>query len=194
MEGKLSCKSSKIKYFVIKIALRGISPMVWRRLRISGNTSLATLHKCIQILYGWDDVHLHQFHIYGKDYGINYAGGFCYSDNPHTVYLDDFFFEVGDKFTYEYNFFENIMHDIRIEKIQEFPKAEHTIVCLSGSGMPGATQYDVAKVKHKMLRLVVAKKGRLTEKNIVRFREKLNQVEFNKNHVNSGLASSIKTE
>ena len=184
----------KTKYYFVKIALRGISPMVWRRLRIPGNTSLAMLHYCIQIIYGWDDVHLHQFHIYGKDYGINYAGGFCYSDNPHTVYLDDFRFDVGDRFTYEYNFFENIMHDIRIEKIKESQKVDHAITCLSGSGMSGVTQYDVAKVKHKMLRLVVTKKGLLTKEDIIRFRKELNRVEFNKNRVNIKLASRIEIQ
>lgn len=31
-----------MKTYSIKIALRGISPMIWRRLRLSGNTSLAS--------------------------------------------------------------------------------------------------------------------------------------------------------
>lgn len=44
--------------------------MIWRRLQVPGNTSLAQLHHIIQISYGWDDDYLHRFHIYGKDYGI----------------------------------------------------------------------------------------------------------------------------
>ncbi|MFB5668772.1 hypothetical protein ACE41Q_25360, partial [Shigella flexneri] len=46
--------------------------MVWRRLRIAADTSLAALHFIFQIVQGWGDDHLHQFHIYGKDYGISY--------------------------------------------------------------------------------------------------------------------------
>jgi hypothetical protein len=42
--------------------------MVWRRLRIAADTSLAAPHYIIQIVQGWDDDYLHQFHIYGKDY------------------------------------------------------------------------------------------------------------------------------
>ncbi|MCL8160165.1 plasmid pRiA4b ORF-3 family protein [Enterobacter hormaechei] len=49
--------------------------MVWRRLRIAADTSLAALHFIFQIVQGWGDDHLHQFHIYGKDYGISYEGG-----------------------------------------------------------------------------------------------------------------------
>lgn len=67
--------------YFIKVVLRGVSPMIWRRLRISGNTSLAILHDIIQCVYGWDGFHLHQFHIHGKDHGINYIGAICYPDN-----------------------------------------------------------------------------------------------------------------
>ncbi|UJC63360.1 hypothetical protein J0660_25745 (plasmid) [Salmonella enterica subsp. enterica serovar Agona] len=55
-----------MKIYVIKIAVHGVSPMVWRRLRIAADTSLAALHFIFQIVQGWGDDHLHQFHIYGK--------------------------------------------------------------------------------------------------------------------------------
>ncbi len=81
--------------------------MVWRRLRIAADTSLAALHFIFQIVQGWGDDHLHQFHIYGKDYGISYEGGIGFVDNPFRVVIDDFAFDAGDRFTYEYNFFEH---------------------------------------------------------------------------------------
>jgi hypothetical protein len=178
-----------MKFYFVKVALRGVSPMVWRRLRIPGNASLAMLHQCIQIINGWDDFNLHQFHIYGKDFGINYVGGLSYSDNVHTVLLDSFNFDVGDKFTYEYNFFEHIMHDISIESILELPIIESSIVCLRGSGMPGVTKYDVMRIEHKILKKIVSKKGKLTVNDVVNFKEALNHVKFNKNQVNISLAS-----
>ena len=45
--------------YSIKIALSGISPMIWRRLRIPGSTSLADLHHIIQLAMSWDDEYLH---------------------------------------------------------------------------------------------------------------------------------------
>ena len=50
--------------------------------------------------------------------------------------IDDFEFDVGDRFTYEYNFFEHWIHDIRVEAIYE------NTVLYSGHGMPGATVAD----------------------------------------------------
>ena len=104
--------------YAIKVALRGISPMIWRRLQLSGNTSLADLHHIIQLAMGWENDYLHSFHISGKDYGIAYEGGLSFSDNPLTVILDDFGFDIGDRFTYTYNFYDHWLNDIRIEAIQ----------------------------------------------------------------------------
>lgn len=111
-----------MKVYVIKIAVRGASPMVWRRLRIAADTSLAALHFIFQIAQGWGNDYLHQFHIYGKDYGISYEGGIGFMDNPFRIVIDDFGFGAGDRFTYEYNFFEHWLHDVRIETIYEMTK------------------------------------------------------------------------
>jgi hypothetical protein len=80
-----------MKIYVIKIAVRGVSPMVSRRLRIAADTSLAALHYIIQIMQGWGDDRLHQFHIYGKDYGISYEGDIGFPDNPFRVVIDDLY-------------------------------------------------------------------------------------------------------
>ncbi|MDX2504157.1 MAG: hypothetical protein QNL62_06750 [Gammaproteobacteria bacterium] len=40
-----------MKNYSIKIALRGVSPMIWRRLRIPGSTSLADLHRHFERWY-----------------------------------------------------------------------------------------------------------------------------------------------
>jgi hypothetical protein len=130
------------KIYSLKFVLRGVSPMVWRRMQISGETSLAILHDIIQIIFGWDDEYLHQFHIYGKDYGKCYDGGLMFSDNAHKVYLNDFEFDTGDKFRYEYNFFEFWTIDIRIENIVVVPFLEKFKYKAKGNNMPGASKYD----------------------------------------------------
>ncbi|WP_387691653.1 plasmid pRiA4b ORF-3 family protein [Photorhabdus sp. RM71S] len=136
-----------MKMYTIKLAVRGVSPMVWRRLRIATDTSLAALHYIIQIVQGWDDDHLHQFHIYGKDYGISYEGGIAFPDNPYKVVIDDFAFDVGDRFAYQFNLFDNWLHDIRIETIHDNSDLK-TPFCLSGHGMPGGATWadEVDKV------------------------------------------------
>ncbi len=176
-----------MKVYVIKIAVRGVSPMVWRRLRIAVDTSLAALHFIIQIIQGWGDDHLHQFHIYGKDYGITYEGGIGFPDNPFQVVIEDFEFDVGDRFTYEYNFFEYWIHDIRIEAIYENTELK-TPFCISGHGMPGATVADEFDKTLAFLEAIVNADDETTISEIRPFADDLDAVRFNRNKINRQLS------
>jgi len=158
--------------------------MVWRRLRIAADTSLACLHYIIQITQGWEDDHLHQFHIYGKDYGIHYPGGLSYSDNAFEVKLGDFEFDVGDRFTYEFNFYEHWLHDIRIEAIETLSPRKKAPFCLSGNGMPGATEFDVYDKTVALIKAVAEADGKTTMGAIRPYVMALNQVRFNRKQVN----------
>jgi Plasmid pRiA4b ORF-3-like protein len=55
--------------YQFKVVLRGISPMIWRRLLLRSDHSIADLHYTIQIAMGWSDSHLHRFHIHATPAG-----------------------------------------------------------------------------------------------------------------------------
>jgi hypothetical protein len=42
--------------------VQGISPLIWRRLLIRSELSLASLHATLQIVFAWSDTHLHASH------------------------------------------------------------------------------------------------------------------------------------
>src|SRR4029450_618192 len=71
----------------LRIVLRGVSPLIWRRVLVRGDTSIAALHAAFQVVLGWSDEHLHRFVIHGKAYGISRIGGIGFSDDPHRVRL-----------------------------------------------------------------------------------------------------------
>ncbi len=103
-------------------------------------------------------------------------------------YIDDFEFDVGDKFTYEYNFFQHFMHDIRVEDIKDLPATKNVIFCIGGAGMPGATKQDETDIKFSLLKKIVKKKGKLSYQDISDFQEKIKRVKFIKKNVNLELA------
>ena len=177
-----------MKTYAIKIALRGVSPMIWRRLRINGSMSLADFHQVIQIVFGWDDEHLHRFHIYGKDYGIAYAGGLSFSDDAHLVFIDDFAFDVGDRFTYEYNFFESRLHDIRVEAIETRAASPMFPFCVKGNGIPGVTRYDEIERAMDLIKAIIESDESTTVGDIRYQIEALDAVRFNRKRVNRQLA------
>jgi hypothetical protein len=43
--------------------------MIWRRLLVRSDCTIADLHYTLQIAFGWSDSHLHRFHIHGKAFG-----------------------------------------------------------------------------------------------------------------------------
>jgi hypothetical protein len=115
--------------YQLRIVLEGISPLIWRRLLVPGDYSIADLHFILQIAFDWDDWNLHRFFIHGKDYGIYHSGGMSFSDDPYQVKLADFKFRRGEKFLYEYDFFNGRKHFVRIEDILSVNRKEFP-VCL----------------------------------------------------------------
>jgi hypothetical protein len=69
------------------VVVQGISPLIWRRILIRSDMSLATLHAALQIVFTWSDVHLHYFRIHGKEYGCPRVGGPHFEDDPRHVPL-----------------------------------------------------------------------------------------------------------
>lgn len=112
--------------------MRQISPMIWRRLRVRSDSTVADLHYTLQIAMGWTDSHLHRFRIHGKDYGVAHLGGFPFADDPGRVRLADFGFRPRERFFYEYDFHDLWRHEIRIEQILELDSKRNYPVCIAG--------------------------------------------------------------
>jgi hypothetical protein len=122
----------QIVVYQLKIALRGISPLIWRRLLVHADTSIADLHHILQLAMGWTDSHLHRFLIHGQEYGIAYEGGIGFADDPRRIRLADFCFRLRERFLYEYDFEDNWQHDLRAEQILEAEAGRIYPVCIGG--------------------------------------------------------------
>ncbi len=47
--------------FQLHIRLRDIEPAIWRRIQIWEDAKLPQLHRILQMLFNWEDYHLHDF-------------------------------------------------------------------------------------------------------------------------------------
>lgn len=136
-EGETMCgaaQPAKVTIYHLRVTLRDVSPLVWRRLLVRSDTTIAQLHDVLQIAMGWEDAHLQQFRIHGKAYGVYHEGGMTFADNPHTVRLADFRLRKGERFVYEYDFGDFWQHDIRLEQMGPPTTRVHYPVCTVGSG------------------------------------------------------------
>jgi hypothetical protein len=126
--------------YQLRLVLAGISPMIWRRLLVSSETTIAQFHHYIQVSFDWSGEHLHRFHIHGKDYGIAYLGGISFDDNPHAMPLSRFRLHPRESFRYEYDFIANWRVDIRLEQI--LPRDQRVLpVCVDGRAAAPGEEY-----------------------------------------------------
>lgn len=130
---------AKITY-LFKIKLRGITnPPVWRRVLVPANFTFAGFHAVIQEAFGWWNEHL-----------------YCFGDKPYSQSLyiaeedkEDWYrpdydarkFTLGElfgdggiikKFCYVYDFGDDWIHDITLEKVLD--EYSNHATCITGKG------------------------------------------------------------
>lgn len=118
--------------YQLRVVIAGISPLIWRRLLVAADTTIAELHTILQTVFGWSGEHLHRFVIHGTDYGISYAGSEGFRDDARTVRLEDLGLRLGERFSYEYNYFAAWTCDLRVEQITNTQSGRTYPYCVGG--------------------------------------------------------------
>jgi hypothetical protein len=111
-------------------SLRDIKPVVWRRVRVPADLVLGELHEVLQIAFGWDDSHLHDFEVGGLRFApLDVEDELLAIDedgSPIGAVV-----RVGAVFTYRYDFGDDWEHQIKVERIVD--RADDTaIACVGG--------------------------------------------------------------
>ena len=107
---RMTTAATPLNIYQLRIVLRGMSPLIWRRVLVHSDTTLAHLHTLLQILFAWSDEHLHSFHIHGREYGSSGA-------STRGVLLRDLCLHCGERFRYVYDFGAYWEWDIRLEAL-----------------------------------------------------------------------------
>jgi len=104
---------------VLKITLCGLRPPVWRRVQVSGDSSLRMLHLVIQAAMSWQDYHMHEFEIGERRYGEpddDPWPGDQRTYNESNVKLGALIDRGVKRFRYLYDFGDGWEHEIVVEK------------------------------------------------------------------------------
>ena len=121
----MATSTTPLSVYQLRIVLRGISPLVWRRVLVQSDMTLAYLHALLQILFAWSDEHLHNFHIHGREYGSSGA-------STRGVLLRDLGLHRGERFRYVYDFGAYWECDIRLEAMLPQTSRQMYPVCTGG--------------------------------------------------------------
>ncbi|MDQ2835572.1 MAG: plasmid pRiA4b ORF-3 family protein [Acidobacteriota bacterium] len=129
--------------------------MVLRRLLLRSDQSIADLHYAIQIAMGWNDSHLNRFHIHAKEFGVAHERGVMFNDNPAKVQLADFGFRLGERFLYEYDFYDAWEHDVRLERVLPLGSRRILPLCIGGQRLAPPEDCGGARTYYGRGRFVV---------------------------------------
>jgi hypothetical protein len=135
--------------FQLRIELKEVLPLVWRRFLVPGSISLPTLHRVIQEVMGWENCHLHVFRFGEKRFGDPDPEFPSDMRNQRGRRLREFIREEGAVFGYQYDFGDDWEHVVVIERIVIGTEVKEA-VCLAGEracppedagGPPGYMEY-----------------------------------------------------
>ena len=114
-----------------RVSLRHIAPAIWRTLRVPADVPLSVLHEVLQVAFGWQNCHLHDFQV----------GDIRFS----TVDTDDEMLAIdergapfgavaraGSKLVYVYDLGDSWEHDIVVERVDQ--RGDPAICCTGGAG------------------------------------------------------------
>ena len=113
----------------VKVWLTGISPMVWRRVLVPTNFTLRELHGVIQVVMGWEGIHLYDFHLRAARYG-----SWEVAASSPDITLAALRFRKGARFIYDYDLNIPWRHEVRIEERLESDARKTYPVCTGGDG------------------------------------------------------------
>jgi hypothetical protein len=126
-----------VEIYQIKITLRNSRPPIWRRIQVKSDTTLAKLHKILQVVMGWEDAHMHQFVIRGQRHGVpepdedHIVSRKTEDGRKHT--LSEFVSGENFRFAYNYDFGDNWEHVLVVEESIPQQEGVRYPLCLDGA-------------------------------------------------------------
>ena len=109
----------------LKISLKHIKPLIWRRVEVEDNITFYELHHVIQIVMGWWNTHLFEFTV--NDYKIGIRDDEFYKNSildATEIIVSNLIDTEKTTFYYVYDFGDNWVHEIVVEKILQKSKTK----------------------------------------------------------------------
>jgi hypothetical protein len=117
------------EFLQFKVWLLGISPMIWRRVQVPATMTLRELHGVIQVVMGWEGIHLFQFTLRARRFGSLELAA-----RSPDIPLSELRLRKGTRFRYEYDLNIPWEHELGLECRNEADPGRSYPICLDGDG------------------------------------------------------------
>lgn len=130
--------SGDIRKYTIRVSLKGLTPVIWRKFECPSNITLRHLTELLIPLMGWENEHLNQIQQGQNIYYVPFYQHDSDDDWGEHRYQEEYMLsellsEKGKTVRWEYDFGDSWVHEIRLSSIDEYKSDEpHDIVFKSG--------------------------------------------------------------
>lgn len=117
---------------VLRVSLREVEPVVWRRLVVRSEMPLPKLNQALERVMGWEGYHLHMFDVGGILFGEPDEDA-DYVINEKAATVKHVLPRVGATLRWDYDFGDGWEHDVMVEAIESPVEGKRYPVSLDGA-------------------------------------------------------------
>ncbi|WP_236340335.1 plasmid pRiA4b ORF-3 family protein [Paenibacillus plantiphilus] len=122
--------------YICRIELDEIKPKIWREFQFHPDVTFHQLHKIIQVVMGWENYHLYEFHVNERVIGLPAPSFEHVKDrevlNARRESVQKHIHEESTFFTYVYDFGDDWRHTVTLIKIDS-STSDPAPLCLDGA-------------------------------------------------------------
>ncbi|MST33898.1 plasmid pRiA4b ORF-3 family protein [Acidimicrobiaceae bacterium USS-CC1] len=117
----------------LQVTLLDVSPPVWRRLRVPSAVTLSALHSILQVAFGWQDAHLHEWRVGGRTYGLadEESWGEDLADESSAVLGE--LAPADSVLHYDYDFGDGWEHLVEVLAVEPYDPTRPPVLLLAGA-------------------------------------------------------------
>jgi hypothetical protein len=117
----------------MRVTLLDVSPPVWRQIRVPSALPLSTVHAVIQIAFGWEDRHLHEWRVGDITYGLSDEDSWGEDLRDESTALLADVAPVDSLLRYDYDFGDGWEHLVEVTAVHPYSGQVVPVACLGGA-------------------------------------------------------------
>ena len=117
----------------IRVTLLDVNPPVWRQIRVPSALPLSTVHAVIQIAFGWEDRHLHEWRVGDITYGLSDEDSWGEELHDESTALLADVAPVDSLLRYDYDFGDGWEHLVEVTAVLPYSGQVVPVACLAGA-------------------------------------------------------------
>ncbi len=162
---------SREKIYRLEIAIKGLSPTIWRDVVVPGDYSLRDLHLVLQSAMGWENCHRHAFALGNEPFPLDDAGSTEHEAYEAETKIADLLKRNGPALRYLYDFNDNWEHTVSVKTVYKRNPRHFYPNCLGGEMTCPPEDVGGVKTFKQLLKALddpeEADKGSLVDKDLL---------------------------